>query len=118
METIQLGATVDGQHIAFLKHVGGGDAMHDLVVDGQAQGAGEAVVALEVGRTAVFADVGLGGLVNFEQAHAGPRGPGCDPQGVGGQASGFAELVDFAAAFVSDLFADGHLHSSKKQSSA
>ncbi len=106
MEAVQLGAAVDGDDVALLEDVLGGDAVHHLVVDGGAEGAREAVVALEAGRGALLADVGLGDLVELQEAHAGPGGAGGQTQGVGGDAAGLAHLVDFLAALVADLFAD------------
>jgi len=65
------------------------------------------VVALEVWGTAIFTNVGFRELIQFEQADTRFGRTGRHPQGVGGQTASLPQLLDFAAAFDSDLFADG-----------
>lgn len=80
--------------------------MHHLVVDGGAEGAGEPVVALEAGGGALLTDVRFGDPIQLQQGHARLGRPGGDAQGVGREPPRAAQLLDFLAAFVVDLFAN------------
>src|SRR5947209_251738 len=66
-------AAVNREDVAFLQHVGGGEAVDDLLVDGGADREGEAVVALEGRQRPGVADHLLRGHVEFERGDAGTR---------------------------------------------
>ena len=66
---VDLGAAVDAQQIAVAQHPVARDAVDDLVVDGDARGGREAVVALEVRARPGVGDDGVVRTVGGTQGH-------------------------------------------------
>jgi hypothetical protein len=74
-EAVQGRADVNREDVALPERVVGREAVDDLLVDGGADGVGEAVVALEGRQGPGVADHALGRAVHVERRHAGLNHP-------------------------------------------
>src|SRR5690606_5771395 len=93
-------AKINGDNVALLKDLGSvGDAVNDLVIDGNASGFREAVVSQKAGNSPLTANIIMGYAVDFlrgyPRADCLPRQPECHS----GDASRFPHDFQFSGRF-------------------
>ena len=99
MKAVEVSAHVNGDDVAFLQLPGAGDAVDNLLIDGDAGGAGKAAISQEGGLGSVTFDKFAYRGVNLMGGDTGPHhGTGQRP-GLGGQPPGPAHQLDFTGRF-------------------